>query len=160
MGDAGGQWEEFEKIISQITDLDQLVLAGEAAFDSYDGEERRFLETRDQLCENHCDLVIELLEARREVIIAQEIDLSAVPPGCRRRGHQTTTVFESEEMGRAIRKSSECNDVRYFLDNEEEEDGSMCDLCDKRAKKELGSRGSGMAPMFSLENKMHFRPIP
>ena len=39
-----GQWEEFEMVVSQNTDLDQLALAGEAAFDIYDGEERRFLE--------------------------------------------------------------------------------------------------------------------
>ena len=109
MGDAGGQWHEFEKVVSEITDLDQLVLAGEAASDSYAGEERRFLEARDQLCENHRDLVIELLEARRKVIIAQEIDLSAVPPLCCRRGHQTARGPASDARGKG--RCDECGDV-------------------------------------------------
>jgi hypothetical protein len=109
MGDAGGQWEEFEKVVSQITHLDQLVLAGEAASDSYDGEERRFLDARDQLCENHFEVVIELLEARRKAIIAQEIDLSAVPPVCCRRGHQTTRLPALDARGKG--RCDECGDV-------------------------------------------------
>ena len=109
MGDEGGQWPEFEKVVSEITDLDQLVLAGEAASDRHAGEERRFLEARDQLCENHRDLVIELLEARRKVIIAQEIDLSAVPPLCCRRGHQTARGPASDARGKG--RCDECGDV-------------------------------------------------
>ena len=76
------------------------------------------------------------------------------------RVQEAAIVFESKEMGRAVRKCPECNEVRCFLDNEDEEDDGMCDLCEKRAKKDLEKRGSGMAPMFSAANKMHFRPVP
>ena len=78
------------------------------------------------------------------------------------RVQEAAIVFEAEEMGRSVRKCPECHEVRCFLANEDDEDGSMCDLCQKRSQKDMKSQGSNpsMAPMFSLANKMHFRPVP
>ena len=54
------------------------------------------------------------------------------------RVQEAAIVFESEEIGRAVRKCPECNEVRCFLGNEDEEYSGMCDLCEKEGKEGFG----------------------